>query len=203
MWRFPFALPKNTTALRRVCLCSGGQAAAQAVLAGERLRGASVPVLRFCGRPVAETGRPTGAGGRERRAAGQACSLVKGQVSSRRRLPLPRRVRTKAFLCVCSVHIFFFLNPVILQEALGFLFSSLGERPPEASWAAVLGAVGSQWLFPLRSVLSHLSQLGCQVGGGMFLYKASYVTLVVQVVEADRLPLLGLCLNRLGTRGRL
>ena len=47
--------------------------------------------------------------------------------------------------CACALFTFFFfsLNPVILQEALGFLFSSSVARPPETRRrAAVLGAVG-------------------------------------------------------------
>lgn len=114
---FPFALPKTQLPCAGLPLCSGGQEAAQAVLAGEEAPGR----LRFrLRRPVAETGREAGEEG-SRTGVGQfpGASLHPGGSGRGRRF------------CACALFTFFFsLNPVILQEALGFLFSSSAARPP-------------------------------------------------------------------------
>lgn len=99
-------------------------------------------------------------------------------------------------MCVCSVHIFFFLEPCDPSGGAGFPVLFLCGAPPETRRrAAVPGAVGeANDCSLLLSVLSHLSQLGCQVDGNVFIQGVVRdVREVVQVVEAvHRLPLLGL-----------
>lgn len=109
---------------------------------GERLRGGSGgPRLRRAatGREAGEEGSRTD-GGLEKR-AGQfpAASLHPGGSRRGRRF------------CACALFTFFFsLNPVILPEALGFLFSSSVERPPRDAAAGCCpgGGGGSRRLFP-------------------------------------------------------
>lgn len=106
---------------------------------------------------------------------------------------------------------FFSLEPCDPSGGAGFpVLFPWGAPPRDASWAAVLGAVGeANDCSPLRSVLSHLSQLGCQVDGNVFIQGVVRdVREVVQVVEAvHRLPLLGLPQQSVpvkqGHRGRL
>ena len=133
---FPFALPKTQLPCAGLPLCSGGQEAAQAVLAGEEAPGRFRFRLR---RPVADTGREAGEEG-SRTDVGQfpGASLHPGGSGRGRRF------------CACALFTFFFsLNPVILQEALGFLFSSSVARAPETRRrAAVWGRWGKPTTVP-------------------------------------------------------
>ena len=195
---FPFALPKTQLPCAGLPLCSGGQEAAQAVLAGKRLRGGSGSA---CGGPWLRRGGRPG-----RRAAGQT------SVSSRAPPSTPAGPDGEGvFVRVLCSHFFFFLEPCDPSGGAGFPVLFLCGAPPRDASAGCCpgGGGGSQRLFLLLSVLSHLSQLGCQVDGNVFIQGVVRdVREVVQVVEAvHRLPLLRLPQQSVpvkrGHRGRL
>lgn len=134
---------KHSCPVAGLPLCSGGQEAAQAVLAGGEAPGRFRFRLR---RPVAETGREAGEegsrtdGGLEKR-AGQfpAASLHPGGSRRGRRF------------CACALFtFFFFLEPCDPSGGAGFPVLFLCGAPPTRRVAGCCpgGGGGSQRLFP-------------------------------------------------------